>query len=339
VWVDDPTKVKTLNIYASSSSGNSYYWDLLLAAPSADKPVLFPGRWRRFTLSPNNANVQGTPVATALTRVVFNVTDNNQIVTVRLSNRMEWVPGSSAKFPNGAVSMDFDDTWKSVQLAIPVLGKYGYRASLAPIMATIQNSSSTYLSWDDIREIQDNLGWPVKSHCRYDSSPIAEHAGFETLTEKQIIDSITATRDQIISNGLYGSEDWATPNGTYGVVSGSSRMVTQVLGPYIRSARVTQSQRSVETLPPGDRFMLANRSDVGGPSLPITSYTTATTGILDKVVASQGWAHMTFHQIIPSGTATNNQINVADFTTLVAACSAKGIAVVPTAEVLTALSA
>jgi hypothetical protein len=83
--------------------------------------------------------------------------------------------------------------------------------------------------------------------------------------------------------------------------------------------------------------MLANRSDVGGPSTPISGYTTATTGWLDKAKAAKGWLHMTFHSIIPSGTATSNQITVADFTTLCASIEAKGIAVAPTAEVMEAL--
>ena len=61
--------------------------------------------------------------------------------------------------------------------------------------------------------------------------------------------------------------------------------------------------------------MLGNRSDVGGPSVPISAYTTASTGYLDRVVASKGWAHLTLHEVIPSGIATTNQITVADLTT------------------------
>jgi hypothetical protein len=41
--------------------------------------------------------------------------------------------------------------------------------------------------------------------------------------------------------------------------------------------------------------------------------------------------------VIASGTAASNQINVADLTTLLASIAAKGITVLPTAEVLEAL--
>jgi hypothetical protein len=333
IWVSDPTRVASMSVYAGSSSGNSYYWDILLAAPAADKPVLFPGRWRKFTLHPGFANVQGSPVATAISRVVFNVNDNNTPVTVRISNRMEWEPVSSASFPAGVVSFDFDDSYASVKLAAPLFGQRGWRASLAPILSFIGGSGS--LTWDDIKEFQGALGWPVKSHCRYNTTPVAEHNGFTTLTEQQMIDAITATRDTIAGQGLFGSEDWAATNGAYGT-GVEPKMVAQIIAPYIRSARVTQSLRSIDTLPPADRYMLANRSDVGGPSLGITNYTAAN-GILDKVVASKGWAHITLHSVIASGTAASNQINVADLTTLLASIAAKGITVLPTAEVLEAL--
>jgi hypothetical protein len=337
IWVSDPTRVASMSVYASSSSGNSYYWDLLLAAPTADKPVLFPNRWRKFTLSTGFANVQGAPVATALNRVVFNINDigggAGGVVTARISNRMEWEPGSSALFPNGVVSFDFDDCYSSVKTAIPLLGQHGWRASLVPILSLIGSGGS--LTWADIKEIQGALGWPVKSHCRYLTTPVGEHNGFTTLTESQMIDAISGTRDAIAGQGLYGSEDWGAANGAYGT-GVETKMVCEILAPYIRSARITQSRRSVDTLPPGDRYMLAARSDVGGPSLAITNYTAAA-GILDQVVASKGWAHITLHDIIPSGTAANNQITIADFTTLLTSIATKNIAVYPTAEVLEAL--
>jgi hypothetical protein len=274
IWVDDPTKVAAMSVYAGSSSGNSYYWNLVTSAPTADKPILYPNRWRRFTLHPSaSSGMDGAPVNTALTRVVFNVTDTGSAVTARISNRMEWVPSATTAFPNGVVSMDFDDSYSSVKLAVPVLGQHGWRASLAPILSLVGASASLYLTWNDIQEIQGALGWPVKSHCRYNTTPIAEHTGFTTLSEQQMVDAISGTRDAIMGRGLYGSEDWAAPNGAYGT-GVESQMVAQILQPYIRCARVTQGTRVAETLPPGDRYMLANKSDVGGPSNPITNYTT-----------------------------------------------------------------
>lgn len=325
IWVDNPTRVASMSVYASSSSGNSYYWDLLIAAPTADKPVLYPGRWRKFTLNPGTANVQGAPVVTALNRVVFNVNDANAVVTVRISNRMEWEPGSSALYPNGVVSFDFDDSYSSVELAVPLFGQHGWRASLVPIIDQV--GAGANLTWTDIKEIQEALGWPVKSHCMN----LTEHAGFNTLTATQMVNSITANRDAIAGQGLFGSEDWAAPNGAYGT-GVSSLMVAQILAPYIRSARVTQSRRPVDTAPPGDRYCMGNQSDVGGGTA-ITTYT-AGGGLLDKVVAAKGWAHITLHTVIPSGTAGQNQINVADLTTLLTSIASKGIDVYPTAEVL-----
>ena len=337
IWVDDPTRVASMAVYAGTSSGNSYYWNLVTSAPTADKPILYPNRWRRFTLHPSaSSGKDGTPVDTGINRVVFNVTDTGSAVTARISNRMEWVPSATTSFPNGVVSFDFDDSYLSVKNAIPLLGQHGWRASLAPILSLVGASSSLYLTWNDIQEIQGNLGWPVKSHCRYNTTPIAEHAGFATLSEQQMVDAISGTRDAIMGRGLFGSEDWAAPNGSYGT-GVESLMVAQILQPYIRSARVTQGTRVAETLPPGDRYMLANKSDVGGPSNPITNYTTATTGLLDKCKAAKGWLHLTIHSVITSGTATTNQITTTDLATLLTAIDTKGMAVAPTAEVMEAL--
>lgn len=337
IWVSDPTKVASMAVYAGSSSGNSYYWNLVTSAPTADKPILYPNRWRRFTLHPSaSSGVDGSPINTAINRVVFNVTDTGSAVTARISNRMEWVPGSTTAFPNGVVSFDFDDSYLSVKNAVPLFGQYGWRASLVPILSLVGASAPLYLTWTDIQEIQGALGWPVKSHCRYNTTPVNEHGGFTGLNEQAMIDAISGTRDAIMGRGLFGSEDWSAPNGAYGT-GVEPLMVAQILAPYIRSARVTQGTRVCETLPPGDRYMLANRSDVGGPSNPISNYTTSTTGLLDKCKAAKGWLHVTLHSVITSGTATTNQITTTDLATLLASISAKGMAVAPTAEVMETL--
>jgi len=52
---------------------------------------------------------------------------------------------------------------------------------------------------------------------------------------------------------------------------------------------------------------------------------------------SGGWTHLTFHALISSGAPALNQITVTDFTTLCNAIAAKGIPVLPTAEVIDAL--
>lgn len=332
VWVDDPTALKTVTIYASSSSGNSYYWDLLIAAPSADKPTFLPRRWRKFTLSTATANIQGTPVDTALVRTVFNVVDNNVPVTVRLSNRMQWEPTAPTQFPNGAVCFDFDDSYKSVELAMPSLASRGWRASLVPITGVV-GSNAIYLSWDDIISMQRNLGWPVKSHCR----TLDQHAGFTTLSAADQVAAWRASVSDIKAAGLWGWQDFAYPNGAYGSGKESEPVTVTLRQLGVSSARATQTQRPVETLPPGDRLLVANRSDVGGPTVPISTYTTSTTGLLDRAAAAKACLHLTFHSIIASGTAATNQCTVADFETLCASIEAKGLAVAPTAEVFGAL--
>lgn len=334
IWVDDPTRLASMAVYIGSSSGNSYYSDLLQASPDPDKPVLYVGGWRKLTFQPGFMNVQGTPVATALNRIAFNLQDDaTGAVTVRLSNHMQWEPCANTQFPNGVVSMDFDDTGASVKLATPLLDAYGWRGSLVPIISFIGGSGM--LTWGEIADFNLSRGWPVKSHCQYNTTPIAEHAGYTTLTAQQMVDSISNTREAIESRGLWGSAHWAAPNGAYGI-GVETEMVRDIIGPYIESARVTQSLRPIGTIPPADPLMLENRSDVGGPSVPITAYTNAG-GHLDKIVASKGWGHMTFHSLIASGTATTNQITVADFTTLLASIAAKGIAVLPTHDVFRAL--
>lgn len=337
IWLraDDPTALQSCSVFVGSSQGNSYYQDMLNNVPTKAKPVLFPNAWRKVTFLPLGSNVQGTPVATSVIRFALSIQDRGVATTIRVSNHMQWEPIASTKFPTGVVSMDFDDSGASVKKAIPILNSHGWRGSLVPITSFI--GGTNMLTWSEVKDIHTALGWPVKSHCRYDTSPISEHVGFDTLTADQMIDTISGNRDILISQGLGGSEHWAAPNGSYGLGVETQRMVLDILAPYIDTARITQSLRPIGTLPPGNRLMLENKSDVGGPSNGISTYTTATTGILDKVLASKGWTHMTFHTLIDSGTPTNNQITVADFTTLCTAIAAKGIAVLPTAEVIQAL--
>lgn len=334
VWCDDPTKLGLLAIYVGSSSGNSYRTTLVGASPTADKPVLYPGGWRKYNLQPGFMDVDGTPVATALNRIALNYQDDGTgAVTIKISNHMQWEPSTLAQYPNGVLSLDFDDTRGSVKLAVPLLDVYGYRASLVPITSLI--GGTNLLTWNDLKEFNQQRGWPIKSHCQYDTTPVPEHVGFTGLTAQQMVDSISSVREAIESRGLWGSEHWAAPNGAYGIGT-ETQMVKDIIGPYIESARVTQPERPVGTIPPADPLMLENRSGVGDPSFGVSNYTTSG-GLLDRIAASGGWGHVTLHTVIASGTATTNQITTTDLAALLASANAKGVAVLPTHDVFRSL--
>ncbi len=66
--------------------------------------------------------------------------------------------------PEKSVVLTFDDGWKSVQNAIPILKKYGFKATFFIVLEYIDGSYPAFLTWTELLEIAASRDFDIGCH-------------------------------------------------------------------------------------------------------------------------------------------------------------------------------
>lgn len=67
------------------------------------------------------------------------------------------------RLPAKPIVLTFDDGWKNVRNALPVLQRYNFKASFW-IITGVTGTDAQYLDWSDVREISRNPSFTIGSH-------------------------------------------------------------------------------------------------------------------------------------------------------------------------------
>jgi len=85
--------------------------------------------------------------------------------TLKLSELLEFMAGRQV--PDSSLVLTFDDGWKSVLQAVPLLNRYGFKASFFIITACadgILGDKDDYLTWKEIGQLARNPNFEIGSH-------------------------------------------------------------------------------------------------------------------------------------------------------------------------------
>ena len=333
VKCDDITHLNGFNFFLGSSSlANNWKW--IVQGGAAGSNFIVSGQWLVVTLNWHDAVVTGSPVRTSVTDVRLQVTDDNTSNTVTVHYQsIELLPDASATFPNGIVSVCFDDSYESMfALAMPKLAQYGYPAEVFTIQSLI--GSGGRLTMAQLKSLQDQMGWALGSHAYLDADHSLTLTG---MTAAQADLDLRQTKAWGDANGFRAPAGFAYPKGQYGLTTDST-YTTDIVRRYFNYARTTNS-KTKETFPPADPFRLRAISDISsfaGGYAP-ANLTTATTGDLDLCKTNQTWLILTFHNIVASSPAATTDVLQSDFNAIIDAINAKGIPVLPIEDVLRSL--
>ncbi|MEU7366631.1 polysaccharide deacetylase family protein [Streptomyces hygroscopicus] len=277
----------------------------------------------------------GTPsTTTGFTDMSFALYDkvSTSGLTFRLQS-IEVVPDTTTTFPNGVVSITFDDSWQSVyDLARPKMDALGFAGTIYNIVEYI-GSGSTRLTLPEMRSLQNFSGWEMGGH----SYSAANHGvGFQALTSDVVAKDFQLMRAWLVDNG-FTSEHFAYPHGAFGLTS-DGVPVDQLAAQYFTSARSIISE-TIETFAPAMPFRLKSPTGIndgtGLGGIPLTSMTNVG-GKLDRCANNGDWLILAMHDIKPTlGAVTDaTQISQAGFNTLMDAIASRGIPVLPVGDVL-----
>lgn len=327
VKVDDITKLANLQVDLCTDTSWANGWTWVPQTGATGSNYLTSGDWITQTLSFHDATKIGAGARSGLTAIRFRIADNGASATVHLQG-VELVPDGTQAFPNGVVSITFDDSWQdALDYGKTALDKYGYNATTFVIADRIGLSGR--LTMAELMALQ-NQGWELSSHAYLDS---VHTSSFTGVTAAQLDADARAMKDFAVRNGFRAADLIAYPKGQYGLTS-DGVSTSSILDNYF-SAGITTIQKTKETYPPSDAWRLRRISAIstfsGGYSPTLL---TQSNGDFDQCKANGSWLILAFHEIVSGAAATTGQISQADFTTIIDTINSKGIPVVPVGEVL-----
>ena len=331
IKVDDLTKLDELVFYAGkgSLSTDDYKWSYIVGSGSR---YLVDGEWANIVLSFANATVEGAPTRSDCTDLQFQVFDTNTGTGAKLhAQSVELIPGGHADFPNGVVSVCFDDTWLSPKtLAYNKMDSLGFPATMF-IIQDYLGSSGLYLTLQDLRDRADRFGWEIACHA----STGANHASSQTgLTAAALDTDLRAQRAVLEAYGFRGASGYAMPLGQFGKTSDNASTM-DITRKYMSYARTTHS-RTTEVLPPADPYRLRAVSAIGSfaGAVAASVLTTATTGKIDMAKAEGAWLILVFHKIVTTTPADSGECLQSDFNAIMDKIASAGMPVMTIEDVL-----
>jgi peptidoglycan/xylan/chitin deacetylase (PgdA/CDA1 family) len=281
------------------------------------------GDWVAFTLSwsPENVTTIGTPNRAAITDVQIRVVDDATGTPVRLHiNGIALVPEPTTKYPDGVVSITFDDNFASmVSEGLPVLAAQGFPATAYVIVDQVDDPGRASLA--DLTALQDTNGWEISAHSYTDPHHAAR---FPNLTADVLEDDMVDSRAWLIANRFRGYDHCAYPGGDF--TGGIGTNVLALARLYFSTCRtIYQGER--ETYLPADSAKLRVLYVTNGVTLA-----RALTAV-DNARAHREWIILVFHSLVVSP-AVSTQWSNADFATLVEHIASTGMPVKTVGQVL-----
>lgn len=285
----------------------------------------------------NYTALGGIPgTTTGFTDVQLNLSQNGTTPLTGYVQSIELIPAAKGKYPNGVVSVSFDDGWDSQRLALPAMDARGLRGTQYTIAETIGGVG--WLNHGDLRRMQLN-GWEIAGHSY---TKAAHDDRYITKTAAEIEAECRDLHRWLRTNGYEGAS-FAYPGGEFDVTT-DGVLVGDIVRQYFDSGRSILFSTGVvghfnsDQLPPAMPWRVRAISGIA-ENKPVTSadnptFIASAGGVLDRVAYAGGWLILTFHQVVTGVSNNGLAVGVAAFEGILDGIQARGMPVLPVNEVL-----
>lgn len=331
LWIKIQGMANTIDFkfwIGTSGLSNAYIWSLNEA--STGFPYVRDGDWYKITLPLGTATVSGsTPDLTALNSWQLKVYDNGSApITLKLGG-IGYVKRQT-KYPNGVVTIRFDDLFKSQYTkAAPYMAKYGFSATSYVICETLFNNAvyPTYATLDEAHKLEDMYGWEHASHSYLVSvHNQTSNAGGNGVKGYTAYSKLAQQRDMILCREFLEAEGFKMPN-HFAWPQGAWDKDALEAAQEIFSTAITVTTANHETIPVADPMRIrcySPPSTVTGAQLKAE---------VDKAIAGKEWLVILFHNI--ADTVVNDfDTSTTAFTQLIDYLAAEEVDVRLMSEVL-----
>ncbi|MFD9398342.1 polysaccharide deacetylase family protein [Streptomyces sp. NPDC060011] len=338
--VSDMSKVSSLNFFVGTSSlANNFKWrlnpvTLTSQIGSSNEWLTITFGWSSLNSAAGSYSISSAGVPSTTTGFTdmqvqaIGTAGNAFTLDVQA---VEVIDAASTTFPNGVISIVFDDGADSIwNYARPAMDTYGYQGTNYVIVGNL-GTTGVMTSLRN-KQLQDFSGWEIGLHSysgtvhtnRYTSYPAAE-----------VDQDIRLGKEWLVGNGFRG-ESFAYPGGEYQRTT-DGYGVDDIVSRYFSSGRTIlfQSGFPTETFPAGMPFRMRAVSSISdtqsGANKP--SNMIAAGGLLDKCQLNGGWLVLVFHKITAGAATVSTECSASDFQSIMAAINSRGIPVVAVSDV------
>jgi len=333
--IDDITHVSFLNFFAGTSSlANNFKWIAQRATSTSSQNWIQSGEWVLLTLSWADVNAASGSYSLSSTGVpsttsgftdmrVQAVDDAGGTVTLHVQS-VELVADTSETFPNGVVSITFDDSYDTAyNLARPVMENLGQRGTLYTIADAIGQSGFQTLA--QLKTL-DRVGWEIAGHAY----TRAKHdVGYNTLTGREVGDELRNLRAWLVSNG-FTSAQFSYPRGFFGQTTDGAN-IEELARQYFSTGRSINYDSTIESFPPPMpsrmRAVSSIGSVIGSGNRAYPANLVGAGGLLDRCQLEGSWLQLTFHKIVSGTASVTTECSVTDFTTIMNGIASRNIPV------------
>ncbi len=198
--------------------------------------------------------------------------------------------------PGPKISFTFDDGNKNIyERAMPIFESYGLPAVLYGESGPINRGESWIMSWDQIRDLQNNRGWEIGSHS-------IEHPYLTKLSDSELDREIKQSKQDFENQGIRVSA-FATPYGDY-----DERVLTQIAR-YYKSHRAAWGGPNKWPNKYND-YEIVSR-EVAHNIPPEEVY-----GWIDQAIENNEWLVLLLHDVV-EGEPNQYEYNVNDLESIV----------------------
>ena len=319
------TNVANLNritlLAGSAGFANNFQIQLQASNTLPNQEITPEGRWVWVTLPWNPSTTGGSPVRTDITDLRIAVVDNNTGQQVKVQVQAIATQPERVAYPNGVVSIGFDDNWISQStVAIPYMETKGFQPTVYSIVDLVGTVGRQTLS--ELKRIEEYTGGEVAAHSW---SSATHTAGFTAVSTDTLDTELRLMKEWLIDNGFQGRDLLAYPLGNF------NGTVMDIAAKYYKFAR-TVNIRQQETQPPGNPYTCRAQSSTNTVTLA------QITAQVDAAYANGTWLNLLYHDIVPTPGAAGASVQVtqANFEGAMDYIAAKGIPVRTVSQVLKA---
>lgn len=314
--------MNTLRILLGNTNFTSFYLQDLQGSLAQPGDYVEEGKWMWVSI-PWNPQPNGTPNRAAITdmRIAWFDDATGQLVKVQVDS-IQIVPATHAAFPNGVITLTFDDfPVAQYTIARAKMDQYGYAGTAYGILDRLDTAGN--LTTAQLRNLERINNWEIAAHARTSDSH-NRSGGFTSLTAGQLDEEMIAVKSWLNVNGFKGADHYAYPQGLY------NQTVLDAVSRYHRTGRLISAPRANELLPPVDYLKL--RAWSANNDVP------AMQGVIDAAKAQGSWGIITFHDIVTGTVSTpGTQTSQTNFNTMIDYINTQGVPVRTMTEVLNAL--
>lgn len=318
VKVDDITRIHNMVLTLRDTVAGGYFYSTFHTYRSESSSLIRSGEWTAIDIPWSDLPLAFSATRQSVNQVQVTFTGRGSLASGPVIARLGGVAGITEQvtYPNGVVSLTFDDSFSSAYTeARPYMDKYGYAGSLFPVQDQIGQPGKLTLA--QAKSLVSTNGWEFGYHA---STQALHDAGFHTMTEAQF----AAECEKMIlwgkNNGL-GGESFTWPLGL------SSSATERVASKYFRVSRGSVDTTN-ESLPPSQPHRL--RTYKGSTDLINTLKAK-----VDKAKSGKSWAILDIGDVVYGNNAL--YVNPTSFQSLIDHINTQGVAVATIGQVMNRL--